>query len=457
MKAIWLFAVCFVAVGHCSAEIVLDDVELADTDSCFVDDPFGKTVRRMAISFVNVNATDGFEFRNAQLSGGVAIWDVKPGDFLSNETHDDFTAIPSYIFFHSTENLAIGESSYFGYGTISNWMQNDQEPGYQVFGWMHLERSADDGVLRVLESVGSYGPESTVEEGRYHPSPGIIVGTTQVPEPSALTLTVLTLVSIIACARRRARPLAVTVLVVASHQPCEAELVFTANLSEGRHSKAPGTYTDLTKTNDGYLIEVLTKEPLDTYFLTIDWESSGELWYAITVDQMLNDGVVQDPYPPFQLGYDPWGTFDENQLALPPFTLVTQQTPLAGSLLLQHRGTPPTPDGKSVIFEFSVEEIPPPNPADFNYDGVVDFTDFLRLSIYYQRYPVASYAMHWVGDADLDLDVDFEDFLILSENYSSGKVEAVPEPVAASMIFVALLGLIHWRKIQPSGIQPTSR
>lgn len=234
---------------------------------------------------------------------------------------------------------------------------------------------------------------------------------------------------------------------------CLGELTFTANLPEGRSSKEPGTYTDLLRTSDGYLIEILTREGTDTYILEINWIGDGESWYRLSVDQMLNDDNLAGPYPPFELTYDPWVTPDMNQLQPPPFSIVAQPTEFAGYLSLIHRGdSPPTPEGRLVVLEFSVEEISPPDPADFNYDGVVDFTDFLYLSRHYETdHPAASFPMHFRGDANLDFNVDFEDFLILQHNFgrkANSLSISVPEPSwnAIILAIVPVLSIARRRR-----------
>lgn len=73
--------------------------------------------------------------------------------------------------------------------------------------------------------------------------------------------------------------------------------------------------------------------------------------------------------------------------------------------------------------------------GDANLDRQVDFTDFLLLSSSFSK--SGSWAM---GDFDGDGDVAFADFLVLSENFgaSSASVATVPEP---SCLILVLLGI----------------
>jgi len=134
MKAIWLFAFCSVGVSHCSAEIMLNDVVLGDADSYYLDEEWGKLVRPIRVAFEDMLTTDGFEFKPGSLEDIAAIWEVEISDTLTNSTYQNFTAIPDDRFRPMGDILAPGDSEYFGYGAVSFWMQNEQEPGFQVFG-----------------------------------------------------------------------------------------------------------------------------------------------------------------------------------------------------------------------------------------------------------------------------------------------------------------------------------
>ena len=82
--------------------------------------------------------------------------------------------------------------------------------------------------------------------------------------------------------------------------------------------------------------------------------------------------------------------------------------------------------------------------GDTNFDGEVQFDDFLALSANFGE------EGGWgQGDFDGDGQVDFLDFLALSANFGGAApaaASAVPEPNAASIALFGLMGLIGFRK-----------
>ena len=82
--------------------------------------------------------------------------------------------------------------------------------------------------------------------------------------------------------------------------------------------------------------------------------------------------------------------------------------------------------------------------GDANLDGEVKFDDFLALSANFDE------EGGWQqGDFDGDGTVSFPDFLALSANFggtANASATAVPEPTAQSIALFGLLGLIGFRK-----------
>lgn len=82
--------------------------------------------------------------------------------------------------------------------------------------------------------------------------------------------------------------------------------------------------------------------------------------------------------------------------------------------------------------------------ADFNADGEVEFADFLILSENFNQ--TGSYVE---GDADCSGEVDFADFLVLSRNYgltSGAAAAAVPEPTSAGLVLLASVAVLAFRR-----------
>ena len=103
-------------------------------------------------------------------------------------------------------------------------------------------------------------------------------------------------------------------------------------------------------------------------------------------------------------------------------------------------------DPTAASIEYSVVIADPPIPGDFNLDESVDFEDFLLLSENFTR--TNGYWVH--GDADLNRTVDFDDFMILSENFGTTREStaafAVPEPSSVALVSIGLLGLALLRR-----------
>jgi hypothetical protein len=77
-------------------------------------------------------------------------------------------------------------------------------------------------------------------------------------------------------------------------------------------------------------------------------------------------------------------------------------------------------------------------PGDADLDGDVDLDDFMALK---SNFGVGFLWQH--GDFDRDLDVDLDDFIILKNSFGTG---AVPEPSTLSLLMVASLAAIRRRR-----------
>ena len=93
-------------------------------------------------------------------------------------------------------------------------------------------------------------------------------------------------------------------------------------------------------------------------------------------------------------------------------------------------------------FKMSVTAVPKLTAGDANLDNEVNFADFLILSENFGQ------AGAWrEGDFDGDGTVDFPDFLALSANFSgAAEAASVPEPTGLSIALFGLLGMIGFRK-----------
>ena len=101
------------------------------------------------------------------------------------------------------------------------------------------------------------------------------------------------------------------------------------------------------------------------------------------------------------------------------------------------------------LLEFFVETIPEPIVGDFNFDDMVDFSDFAILSQNFGRDDNNRGRTRWdFGDANLNDNIDFADFLLLSAHFGESRVAAVsvPEPTSFGWGWILAAGLWWWRK-----------
>jgi autotransporter-associated beta strand protein len=110
--------------------------------------------------------------------------------------------------------------------------------------------------------------------------------------------------------------------------------------------------------------------------------------------------------------------------------------------------TSPLFTGTGLLQVTTFEAPPAPLPADFNEDGTVDAAD---LALWQGGYGTEGAATHGQGDADGDLDVDGEDFLVWQRTLGSVQEAApatgtAPEPAAATLLLVGGLAAIAGRR-----------
>ena len=232
-------------------------------------------------------------------------------------------------------------------------------------------------------------------------------------------------------------------------------------LQEGRNVRPeyPDAYTDVTRTTDGFRIEILSNELDDIQGGEIRWSADEESWWRVTVDQQeIVSGAVPGQFYEdlITLRFNPWRQLGLNFLPEPGNT---QVFPPMGNLLAFYRVTDPLfgeiPDeGVLTVFEYSVEELRPPLAADFNYDDSIDFADFLILSEWYETerndVDFAGFPLHHIGDANMDGITDVDDFMILSESFGTTRESVastvVPEPSTAALVTFGLVGLGSLRR-----------
>lgn len=227
------------------------------------------------------------------------------------------------------------------------------------------------------------------------------------------------------------------------------ELTVTVEPGVGQFESefSPGNTTTFTETERGGVVEFFIAEGqlLNTPNFVLSWTVDAPSWSKLTVvdtDSDLFEFLVD-------INFDPWNRpsgsilpYPSGVIAIPP-----DRFPELGMFTFSSTGEL-APNDIDLRFEYELEEISEPLAADFNYDDVIDFGDFLILSQNFgksETQGLFDWALHYDGDANFDLTVDFEDFMILSESFGTTREStaafAVPEPSSVALVSIALLGL----------------
>ena len=111
---------------------------------------------------------------------------------------------------------------------------------------------------------------------------------------------------------------------------------------------------------------------------------------------------------------------------------------------------PSRPEGVAYLDNVNIEVLAK-TQGDANLDGEVNFADFLTLSDHFGEGSRRDPRGWSQGDFDGNGEVNFPDFLILSENFgaiaaANSSAAAVPEPTGISIALFGLLALIGFRK-----------
>ena len=213
---------------------------------------------------------------------------------------------------------------------------------------------------------------------------------------------------------------------------------------------------------------MFTLSDLDRVALKATWDSDqDDSWFRLTVDQMKINGeelvdvqFVGDRredsfFLRTRIQFDPWRRPGDTALTRLPRSVVFPSLEDVNNLFIQpcrECMTPIPEGGNQIIFEYSLDQMPPPLPADFNYDGRVDFRDFLILSSFFginARDFQAGEPFHYLGDANFDFRTDFDDFLILRDSFGTSRepqAAAVPEPSGFAAFAIALLAFARLRR-----------
>lgn len=191
------------------------------------------------------------------------------------------------------------------------------------------------------------------------------------------------------------------------------------------------------------------------------WDSQGRInVHQTSVTYLVNETPL-DTWQHVQLDIDLmddsydffWSADDEPLELIAPYVSFTSfsggvRSSLDRFALALYPDMPSRPEGVAYVDNIVIEVLAK-TPGDANFDGEVDFSDFLSLSKHFGEGTRRDPRGWSQGDFDGDGAVDFPDFLILSESFgtvANASAASVPEPTGLSIALFGLLGLIGFRK-----------
>lgn len=261
----------------------------------------------------------------------------------------------------------------------------------------------------------------------------------------------------------------IVVLLLLNSKAVAEDIIRSISPDVGRYSGETGrTYLDIAESQDGFTAEYLIS-PQSTGFAPTDFTPptlvgawSSDSWTELTINalgiqsneqlELALDGI-------FFVDFNPHNTIPG--IGLPAASESMKLEPgsysftLIPNLDLVCEGGECSNDIE-VELGFSVVPVAAPLLGDFNFDGVVNFDDFLILTRNFEVVDLVSdqaLPSYRKGDVNLDGETNFADFTVMAANFGATSLPeaafAVPEPrVPLSLGAFVALAIAHFHSTE---------